>query len=246
MMKKIETKIDSLFSEYKIDVKDFSFDEKVAEVFSDMINRSVPGYDSVLKITGLLAEKFSKPNTNIYDLGCSIGDSSISMARYASSDCVFISVDNSKAMLDKFKERVSDYYSQMNFKFICEDVCNIPIRNASMISLNYTLQFIPVEKRNQLLKKIYQGMINGSVLILSEKIKFDDVFHEDFFTGIHHRFKNINGYTDIEISQKRQALEDVLVPESFLTHRNRLIQCGFKKIYICHQCLNFISIVAIK
>ncbi len=245
-MTKKSSQIDSLFSSYKTDIEDFSFDERVAEVFSDMISRSVPGYDLVVKITGLLAKIFSRPSTNIYDLGCSVGDSSISMAKHSSPESILISVDNSEAMLNKFKKRISKKSLPIKIEFICEDVCSIKIKNASMISLNYTLQFIPIELRMELIEKIYKGMLNNGVLILSEKIQFDNSFDENFFTDMHHGFKSFNGYSDIEISQKRQSLEDVLVPESLSSHQARLAECGFKKIYVWHQCLNFISIIAIK
>ena len=245
-MNKNISQIDSIFSDLKSEIKDFAFDESVAEVFSDMINRSVPGYYQVIQFTGLLAKLFSKPNTHLYDLGCSIGDSSISMAKHASLGSKVISVDNSFSMLNKFEEKISSNSLPVKIELICDDVCHIPISNASMISLNYTLQFIPIELRNKLLEKIYNGMLDNGILILSEKVKFECTTEDNFFIDLHHRFKSHNGYSDIEISQKREALEDVLIPESLLSHQARLTKCGFKKIFVWHQCLNFFSMIAIK
>ena len=230
---------------------DFNFDEKVASVFPDMINRSVPGYASIIAMTGILAAEFYQPDSCCYDLGCSLGASSLAMAKAINDvSASIIAVDNSEAMIQQARQllqqsRVSDSIIQQ-IKFICADINQVSIDNASVVVMNFTLQFIPPEQRLQLLQKIYQGMKAGGVLILSEKLNFTDTAQQQLLIDMHHFFKKANGYSELEISQKRQALENVLLPETLEQHRQRLIEAGFKQTEQWFQCFNFVSMIAIK
>lgn len=225
---------------------DFNFDERVARVFPDMINRSVPGYASIVAMTGILAAEFYQPGSYCYDLGCSLGASSLSMAKAIndSSACI-IAVDNSPAMLNKASDMIPEE-SKQKINFICEDINTINVRNASVVVMNFTLQFIAPEKRLALLTKIYQGMNKNGLLILSEKLTYTHAQQQQLLIDMHHFFKRANGYTDMEISQKRQALENVLLPETLEQHKNRLKKAGFKQTEQWFQCFNFSSLVAIK
>lgn len=120
------------------------------------------------------------------------------------------------------------------------------IENASVVVLNFTLQFIPVEERLALLQRIYQGLKPGGALILSEKLAFEDETQDRFHIESHHDFKRSNGYSDLEISQKRSALENVLIPETLAEHQQRLEQAGFEFVEKWFQCFNFVSMVAVK
>jgi tRNA (cmo5U34)-methyltransferase len=153
-------------------------------------------------------------------------------------------------MLEKFNHAIA--HSNASDQHItpvttaCADITDIEIKNASVVVLNFTLQFIPIEQREELLQHIYQGMTDGAILILSEKIKFDDDHLQDLNTELHHAFKQANGYSEMEISQKRSALENVLLPETIATHQQRLRNIGFDSIDVWFQCFNFASLVAIK
>jgi tRNA (cmo5U34)-methyltransferase len=127
-----------------------------------------------------------------------------------------------------------------------QDIAETPVENASVVVLNFTLQFIPPAERFQLLEKIQRGMRTGGVLILSEKVVFADSHLDRLLVDIHHDFKRAHGYSDLEISQKRSALENVLVPETIPAHRERLLRAGFGSCDVWFQCFNFMSMLAIK
>ncbi len=225
---------------------DFNFDERVACVFPDMINRSVPGYASIVAMTGILAAEFYQSGSICYDLGCSLGASSLSIAKAINDPSVsIIAVDNSQAMLNKADELLPPEIKQ-KIHFVCADINDINIRNASIVVMNFTLQFIAPQKRAQLLSKIYQGMQPGGILILSEKLNFQNKQEQQLLIEMHHFFKKANGYTDMEISQKRQALENVLLPETLEQHKSRLQKVGFKQTEQWFQCFNFASLIAVK
>jgi len=239
---------DSLYARPIEKLVDFSFDEKVANVFPDMINRSVPGYASIVAMTGILSAEFYQPGSRCYDLGCSLGASALSMSQSIEDDSKqIIAVDNSPAMLKKAQQLLEKSDNQCHaIEFICDDILNINITNASIVVMNFTLQFIEPEKRSLLLTNIYQGMKKGGILILSEKLSFDDKDQQELLIDIHHFFKKANGYSQLEISQKRQTLENVLIPETLEQHKERLAQAGFRQMEQWFQCFNFVSLLAIK
>ncbi|MDH5219059.1 MAG: carboxy-S-adenosyl-L-methionine synthase CmoA, partial [Gammaproteobacteria bacterium] len=150
------------------------------------------------------------------------------------------------AMIRGFEKNLTRDDMPTPVELICDDIRNVQIENASMVVLNFTLQFLPVDDRLTLLKSIYQGMLPGGILVLSEKICYEDESKQELLTNLHHAFKRAQGYSDLEISQKRSALENVLIPESVPTHLDRLLQAGFEQRHVWFQSFNFISLVAIK
>ena len=236
---------DTLFSAPIEKLGDWTFDEKVAEVFPDMIQRSVPGYSNIISMIGMLAGRFVKSDTNVYDLGCSLGAATLSIRRNV-QNCRIIAVDNSPAMIERCQRHISAFKSSTPVDVICADICDIEINNASMVVLNFTLQFLTPEDRQKLLTKIYQGLNPKGVLVLSEKFSFKDPQINELLFDMHHDFKRANGYSELEISQKRSMLENVMLTDSIETHENRLKQAGFEHISTWFQCFNFGSIIAIK
>ena len=226
---------------------DFRFDERVVNVFPDMIQRSVPGYATLIQNIGTMAARHVQPGTHCYDLGCSLGAVSLSL-RHAiqQDDCRIIAVDNSSAMIDKARELLDTDDASVPVELICADINQASIENASVVVMNFTLQFIPPEQRQALIHKIYDGLRPGGVLILSEKLAFEDERSNQFHIDSHHDFKRANGYSDLEISQKRSALEKVLIPETLTQHQSRLQQAGFSFVEKWYQCFNFVSMVAVK
>ncbi|MDG3087706.1 carboxy-S-adenosyl-L-methionine synthase CmoA [Vibrio hannami] len=238
---------DDIFSSPIDNIGNFSFDENVVEVFPDMIQRSVPGYSNIVSAIGMLAERFVKPNSNIYDLGCSLGASTLSIRRNIQQEgCTIYSIDNSKAMVERCKLHVNAYRSDTPVNVIEADIRDVDIENASMVVLNFTLQFLSPEDRRALLEKIYQGLRPGGILILSEKYIFEDERSNELLIDLHHDFKRANGYSELEISQKRSAIENVLIPDSIPTHQKRLADIGFSSVEVWFQCFNFGSMYAIK
>jgi tRNA (cmo5U34)-methyltransferase len=221
----------------------FTFDDRVASVFTDMISRSVPGYGQTLKMVELLSHQYAQRGSNLYDLGCSLGAATMALSRGSSGkNCRVIGVDSSPAMVDRCKESLKEE----SVEILCQDILDTEIENGSVVVLNFVLQFVPKEKRLALLEKICRGLKPGGVLILSEKIAFDDVDENRRQAELHEAFKRAQGYSDLEISRKRTALENVLIPETVEAHRRRLKQAGFSSSNTWYQCFNFSSIIAIK
>jgi tRNA (cmo5U34)-methyltransferase len=237
---------DTIYQAAMDSVTGFRFDDSVARVFPDMINRSVPGYSTIVSISGVLAKKYARPGTQCYDLGTSLGACTLAMQQMLPQEQAIIAVDNSQAMLDNFRKNLEASGVGGNIELRCEDIQHTCIENASVVILNFTLQFIPPEERNTLVKKIHEGMIPGGVLLLSEKIAFDDPHLQELNTDLHHAFKKAHGYSELEISQKRTALENFLVPETLPAHGKRLTEAGFNSVDVWFQCFNFASMIAIK
>lgn len=240
-------KPDVIYSQTLEKVTDFVFDDKVADVFRDMIGRSVPGYGSLVSMIPVLAREYVQPASHCYDLGCSLGAVTLALRHSILGDDVkIVAVDNSSAMVSKCQDYINNDASDIPVEIICDDIRNIEIIKASFVALNFTLQFITPDERLTILKRIFDGMNNNGVLLLSEKICFDNERDQQWMTDLHVAFKKANGYSDMEISQKRSALENVLIPETLAVHKKRLHEAGFEKVIVWYQCFNFISLLAIK
>ena len=240
-------KPDTLYARKKPHLIDFVFDEAVANVFPDMIRRSVPGYENIITMIGLFAEQYVQNNSQCYDLGCSLGAATLAMRHHIhKNDVSIVAVDNSDSMVERCQNNISKDTSKTDVNIVCDDIQNISVQNASMVVLNFTLQFLEPDTRLELLSTIYKGMNIGGALVLSEKITFTDPILRDTNIQLHEAFKKANGYTNLEISQKRSALEKTLIPETLQTHQQRLTDIGFTKIIPWYQCFNFVSILAIK
>ena len=237
---------DNLFNNPQ-QVVDFAFDDAVADVFPDMIRRSVPGYETVISLLGVLAEQYCQPKSKVYDLGCSLGAATLSMHRQTRTmGLKHICVDNSEAMVKRCTSRLKRHMPDANLIVVCDNIEDIEIKNASLVVVNFTLQFLAPDVRLTLLKKIYNGLLSGGALVLSEKLVFEDKTESESQIKWHHAFKSANGYSDLEISQKRVAIENVMIPDSFETHQQRLHQAGFDESYQWFQAFNFASLIAIK
>ena len=246
-VKDLDPKRDNLFANPLGAVPGFVFDQAVVDVFPDMISRSVPGYETIVAHTGELAARFVQPSTNCYDLGCSLGASTLAISQNIEGrDATIVAVDNASAMLEKCQIILDSDSSTTETQLVNGDICDIEITNASLVVMNFTLQFVPLEKRTALLEKIYQGLNPGGCLIISEKLSFEPESLNTLLSDLHHGFKRAQGYSDLEISQKRDSIENVLVPETLDTHIQRLRACGFQSASPWFQCFNFCSLVAIK
>lgn len=236
---------DCLFAGDAAKAGDFVFDGAVAAVFPDMIKRSVPGYPAIINMIQLLAQEYAQPDSVLLDLGCSLGASTVALDLGAAGrGCQVIGVDNAPAMLGRAQAISSGGHPQI--EWLCGDVREVPIEDASVVVLNFTLQFLPPADRLSLLKRIQLGLRPGGILILSEKIAGQDNLADELLNEMHHAFKRANGYSQLEISRKRTALENVLLPETLMVHQQRLEQAGFSRSDLWFQCFNFISLVARK
>ncbi|MEL5469026.1 carboxy-S-adenosyl-L-methionine synthase CmoA [Serratia nevei] len=238
---------DTLFSAPIAKLGDWTFDERVAEVFPDMIQRSVPGYSNIISMIGMLAERFVQPDSRVYDLGCSLGAATLSMRRNIKvPGCNIVAVDNSPAMVERCRSHIDAFRADTPVDVIEADIRDIEIENASMVVLNFTLQFLEPADRLRLLEKIYRGLRPGGALVLSEKFSFEDAEVGELLFNMHHDFKRANGYSELEISQKRSMLENVMLTDSVEAHKTRLQQAGFEHAEVWFQCFNFGSLIALK
>jgi tRNA (cmo5U34)-methyltransferase len=238
---------------YKSDAgtEPFRFDDKVAQVFPDMLRRSIPGYAASLEAIGSLAARYVRAGSNCYDLGCSLGAATVAMRQGIDEPgCRIVAVDSSPAMIERCRELVAEDTAPMSamtdVDFVLDDIREIEIHNASMVVLNYTLQFVDSADRDGLLRDICEGMNEGGILVLSEKVVDENSHMEKLLVDLHHEHKRRNNYSALEISRKRAALENVLVPESVPLHRARLKEAGFAHSAVWLRYFNFVSIIALK
>ena len=237
---------DRLFNK-KMKPSSFAFNQEVAEVFPDMLERSIPGYGTTIDSIRFLASKYSRKETNCYDLGCSLGASSIALGEGAAhNDCKIIAIDKSSSMTKRFSEIIKREKLNLNIQIFNEDVIDAKITNASIVIMNFTLQFIRKQDRQYVLDKIYNGLNDGGLLLLSEKIIEGDKNINKLLIDLHENFKLENLYTREEIENKKESIKNVLVEDDIETHQSRLSKSGFTKFGIWLQHFNFASFVAIK
>ena len=246
----MESRPDHIFSRKLETVADFRFDENVASVFSDMINRSVPGYADILRGISIFAGKYAKSGTNIYDLGCSLGGATFSVVDgiREKKDISIFSVDSSEAMIARFRQNIEKHPAGNGIAIhpICSDIRDVRMSDASFIVLNFTLQFIERTDRQQIISSLYDALIPGGMLVLSEKCREDDDSMERIISGAHLDFKKRMGYSDLEISQKRAALENVMKTDRAADHLGRLRTAGFSEAAMWYRQFNFCSFIAVK
>lgn len=238
---------DTIYASEDVAASSFEFDDAVAEVFPDMLRRSIPGYAASIQAIGTLAARHAQAGTRCYDLGCSLGAATLAIRQnIAVNDCRIIAVDSAPAMVERCRGILTADKSVAEVSILEADVREIQISRASMVVMNYTLQFLPVDERADMIRKIHAGMVDGGVFVLSEKVVDEDPDVEALLVDLHHEFKRRNAYSDLEISRKRTALENVLVPDTVAVHKRRLTDAGFRHSGIWLRYFNFISIVAIK
>ena len=241
------SKKDNIYANQLEQVESFSFDQKVVEVFPDMIKRSVPGYTAIIDGIGQLAKKYVQPTSNVYDLGCSLGAATLSIRQAVNKEsCTVLAIDNYSAMIERCRLIQSGYNFDMPVDVIVADINDIESENASFVVLNFTLQFLPRGQRQQLINKIYQGLNTGGALVLSEKLTMGSEQLDANIIDVHHDFKKLNGYSDMEIAQKRAALENVLIPDTREQHYQRFKEAGFTQFDTWFQHYNFASFIAVK
>ncbi|WP_228723235.1 carboxy-S-adenosyl-L-methionine synthase CmoA [Desulfosediminicola flagellatus] len=227
--------------------EDFVFNERVVEVFDDMLDRSVPYYSEVISSSARLLDTFLHAEDTVYDLGCSTGTTLMEFCRLLPDKGLkFVGIDSSDAMLEKARLKAELYSKQDSISFLKEDITSMHHPNAGGFILNYTLQFIRPLRREAFLRNLYESLRPGGILVLSEKIISHDQRLNREYIDIYHQFKKSKGYSELEIARKREALENVLIPFSIDENRTMLKQIGFTTVETFFQWFNFASFVAVK
>ncbi len=224
----------------------FRFDAKVADVFDDMLERSVPCYRQVIEMTSAILGRFLAPGDLIYDLGCSTGTTLLELARRLPQPGLrFIGVDSSPAMLEKGAHKAEMFGLGSLIEFRTADITTLEPEQSGAFILNYTLQFIAPSRRIEFLRRLRNGLRPGGVLILSEKTVSPDPILNQTWLDFHLDFKRQNGYSETEIARKRQALEQVLLPCSLEDNLEMLRAAGFTTVEGFSRWFNFVSILAV-
>lgn len=240
-------KKDQLFADDRDTIDDFDFGENTAEVFDDMLDRSVPQYRELQRMIGELGGEFAMPGTNVYDLGCSTGITLMSLDRAISGDTALVGVDYSDAMLHKARRNLTDLDATDRIQLECADLNEgIEISNASVVVLNLTLQFIRPLNREKLLHSIADGLRPGGALILVEKVLGDNPLTNRLWIKLYYEMKRRNGYSEMEIAQKREALENVLIPYRVDENIEMLRRVGLPDTDIFFKWYNFAGFLSVK
>jgi len=224
--------------------KQFEFDEDVASVFDDMLNRSVPFYNEVLDLTSSFVLKYVKENSTIYDLGCSTASTLIHIAKHSKYNLNLIGIDNSEAMLKRAYLKTKAF--GLDIKLLNQDIFDVKLQNSSVIIANYTLQFIRPLQRETLIKKIYNSLDSNGIFIFSEKVITENTTLNKHYIDKYYEFKKTQGYSEFEISQKRESLENILIPYSYEENKKMILNAGFKHFDCIFKWVNFSTFIAIK
>lgn len=234
--------IDKVFN--KSISKQFEFDEEVASVFDDMLERSVPFYKEMQRLSIVFASKYLEENDRVYDLGCSTASTLIELSKYFEKNLNLIGIDSSDAMIKRASNKAKAF--GVDIEFLNDDIFNIDFKNAKLFISNYTLQFIRPLLREKLIKKIYDSLDDGGVFVFSEKLISTDKALAKYSIDEYYEFKKTQGYSSFEISQKREALENVLIPYSNEENIKMIKDAGFNHCETIFQWVNFATFIAIK
>ncbi len=241
------TKEDYIYAQPQNNIPPFDFNAAVVDVFDDMLTRSVPLYHESIRRQAQLAAEFYQPGTTIYDLGCSNGNFAMRLLKeMGTAPFTMQAVDNSQPMLEQYRTRLATCPTTAQITLHNSSIEDFPLQNASVVVINLTLQFIAVQQRRQVLQRVYDALVPGGVLLLSEKIVAADEQIDQIQQRWYYRFKGENGYSQLEISQKREALENVLIPDTVEQHRQRLHEVGFRCCDIWLKWFNFMSMLCIR
>jgi tRNA (cmo5U34)-methyltransferase len=225
--------------------KQFEFDEEVAAVFDDMLTRSVPFYKEAQEIVKYFTCKHLKEGAIIYDLGCSTASTLLNIERSIKEDGVrLVGLDNSKAMLQQAKKKIDIFNSKIELQE--GDILTFDYERANVFISNYTLQFVRPLVREKLIQKISDSLCEGGVFIFSEKVISENKTLNKEMIDFYYEFKREQGYSQYEIMQKREALENVLIPYSENENIQMALGCGFSYCEAIFRWNNFATFIAIK
>lgn len=249
-MGRLPDRLDRIFATTASRNADFEFDARVAEVFDDMLVRSVPFYLEQQLMIAEIAKKFWVPRTAVYDLGCSTGTLLIHLAREIAGDPRLVGIDNSGPMIERARQKAADLGVGDKMEFVYGDLngdlADLSLENASVVTLCWTLQFIRPLHRDALIRWVWDSLVDNGVLVVTEKVLTGNSHTNRFFIDLYYDFKRRNGYTETEISRKREALENVLVPYRLEENLELFGRNGFEIADVFFQWYNFAGFLCVK
>jgi tRNA (cmo5U34)-methyltransferase len=237
---------DEVFRE-RANIADFNFGEPVARVFDDMLDRSVPFYAEMQRMIGEIACDFGVGETNVYDLGCSTGNTLLQLDAALPKSVKLIGIDYSREMLERARSKLRERGISREHELLCNDLNEgVNIKNASMVVMMLTLQFVRPLYRDALVRTIYEGLNENGCFVLVEKVLGEDSFFSRLFIKYYYDLKKRHGYSEMEIAQKREALENVLIPYRLGENREMLLRAGFRHCDVFFKWYNFSAMIAVK
>lgn len=238
---------DELFARQEEPIGDFAFDSGVADVFDDMVSRSVPHYDEMQRMVCELARDFARSGTNLYDIGCSTATTLLSLDREIEEGVAFVGIDNAPDMLQKAAQKIEAAGTRRPIDLRVADIHQgFVIDNASVVTMLLTLQFVRPLHRERVLSTIHRGLNDQGCLLLIEKVTSEETSFNRLFIQHYYDFKRRNGYSEIEIAKKREALENVLIPYRLEENTQLLKEVGFRSVEVFFRWYNFCALVAVK
>ncbi|WP_312365974.1 carboxy-S-adenosyl-L-methionine synthase CmoA [Ensifer sp.] len=238
---------DEVFAREDQQVGDFAFNATVADVFDDMVGRSVPYYEEMQRMVCELALDFAQPHTNLYDIGCSTATTLLSLDGVIRPDVRFVGIDNAPDMLDKARQKIEAAGARRKIELMAADLHQgVDMENASVVTMLLTLQFIRPLYRERVMRMMHRALNDRGCLLLVEKLTGEDTTFNRLFIQHYYDFKRRNGYSEIEISKKREALENVLIPYRLEENLQLLREVGFRSVEVFFRWYNFCGIVAVK
>ena len=238
---------DKVFDNPDMAVADFRFDETVAAAFDDMVSRSVPYYDEMQRMVVEMAADFAEPGSRLYDLGCSTATTLALLDRKTHPDVHFVGIDNSPEMLEKARLKLDKLAPNRSVDLLCQDMHeNLHVEDASVVMMLLTLQFVRPLYRERIIRRIAEGMRPNGALILIEKLVVSDSRLNRMYIEHYYDYKRTRGYSEVEITKKREALENVLVPYRYEENRELLLNNGFSTVEEFFRWYNFSAFIAIR
>lgn len=226
--------------------KQFEFDESVASVFDDMLHRSIPFYEEQIKLISHFASLFLQQGGIVYDLGSSTGNVLFSLSALSpQAEC--IGLDNSPAMIQKSQLKAKAYGdNQGKIQFREADFLVYDFLPAKVMIANYTMQFVRPMQREAMIHRVYSALQKDGAFFLGEKMISSEKLLDRAMIEHYLAYKRDQGYSQIEITQKREALENVLIPYTQEENFLMLKKAGFRQIEILFKWVNFALILAKK
>jgi tRNA (cmo5U34)-methyltransferase len=244
----------------------WQFDDEVARVFDNMLQRSIPDYETMREMVTELGAQFIEYYSNVLDIGTSRGDQ---IARFLSKGyedqverileddvpgiegAEYIGIEISDPMIEAASRR---FDGVNNVAIIKHDIREgLPINKwldpgdrLSLVTAVLTMIFVPVEARYRVLSDIHRHLETDGALIMVEKVIGEGPAMDELLVGQYQAFKARQGYTDEDIERKRLSLEGVLVPLQLSSHVANLKAVGFTHVDTFWRCLNFVGIIAVK
>ena len=245
-----DTKKDQVFAAAGARPADFVFNEKVAQVFDDMVTRSVPYYPEQQRMVEEIGRSFYIPGTKAYDLGCSTATTLIALGRHLGPQARLVGYDNAEPMLAQARQKIREQGLEDRIELRCADLngslSEMPVENASVVTMCWTLQFVRPLRRDNLIRMIYDSMVEDGALVVAEKVLTNSSHMNRFFIDFYYDFKRRNGYSEVEILRKREALENVLVPYRIDENLEMFRRNGFEVAETFFQWYNFVGFLCVK